>query len=79
MELLTEADKNTIKRNIGDAFRKILRLAELKIILRKKVRDRSERDFDKLVHFLEGFDYLKNQKQLGYIEMRELAQALTYK
>lgn len=33
MSLLTESEKNKIKRNIGDAFRRVLRQAEVKLIL----------------------------------------------
>lgn len=77
--MLTEAERNTIKRNIGDVFRKVLGLAEVKIILRKELHDRTEEDFDKLVRFLYKLDKFKNKKKYAYSEMRELAQILQYK
>lgn len=35
LALLTESEINSIKRNIGDAFRRVLTQAEVKLILMK--------------------------------------------
>ena len=77
MKVLTESERNKIKREIGDAFRKVLKQAEVKLILKKSPRLRAEPEIDKLVKFLDGYDYLK-KKNLTYSEMRELAQLVTF-
>lgn len=79
MKMLTESERNKIKREIGDAFRRVLVQSEVKLILKKQPRYRTEEEIDKLVKFLEGYDYLKREKSLNYSEMRELAQLLTFK
>lgn len=79
MKLLTEAERNKIKREIGDAFRRVLKLAEVKIILRKEPGDRGWEDIDKLVEFLGKLDFFKNLKNFGYSQMRDLALTLKYK
>ena len=76
--MLTEAEINKIKREIGDVFRRVLQQAEVKLILKKPPHMRKEEEFDKLVKFLMKYDYLTQQKNLQYSEMRELAQLLTY-
>lgn len=79
MKLLTESEINRIKRNIGDAFRNVLQQAEVKLILKRPPYQRKEHDLDKLVSFLQGYDFLRDQKKLSYSDFRELAQSLTYK
>lgn len=79
MSLLTESEKNKIKRNVGDAFRKVLRQAEVKLILMKQPINRIEKEIDKLVEFLRMFPFLAKDKNLQYAEFRELAQSLIFK
>lgn len=79
MNLLTESEINKIKRNIGDAFRKILQQAEIKLILKRPSNHRTESDIDKVISFLQGYHFLANQKKLSYSDFRELAQSLTFK
>ena len=52
MNLLTESEKNRIKRNIGDVFRRVLTQAEVKLILKKQPINRIEKEIDKLINFL---------------------------
>lgn len=43
MSILTEAEKNKIKRDIGSIFWKELNLAEIKITLKKPLTQRTEK------------------------------------
>lgn len=52
MNILTESQKNEIKRNIGNVFRKVLLQAEVKLILMKQPINRTEREIDRVVFFL---------------------------
>ena len=77
--MLTLAEKQDIKRKIGAAFLLILKTATIRIILQKNPADRSEKDIDRLIHFLKEIDYFKNNKELTYGDYRELSQLFTYR
>lgn len=75
MSILTEAEKNKIKRDIGEVFWNELMHAEVKLILKKPSHKRTEKEIDRLVSFLKRFEYMKN-KNLTYGDYRELSQTI---
>lgn len=64
MSILTESQKNEIKRNIGNVFRKVLLQAEVKLILVKQPINRTEREIDRVVFFLKTSQFLSRDKNL---------------
>lgn len=52
MSILTESQKNNIKRQIGDVFNNELQCAQAKIILKKPLHKRTDKEIDRLVNFL---------------------------
>ena len=76
--ILTESEKNEIKRRIGDAFLDILKQATIRIILQKDPRQRTETEIDRVIKLLQSFEFFKNNKKLSYCDYRDLAQMMTY-
>lgn len=58
IDLLTQAEINSIKRSIGSLFHKLLTLAEVKRALRIPSYVRSEKDTNRIVEFLQTQDML---------------------
>lgn len=78
MIILTESEKNEIKRRIGHAFLNILKQATIRIILQKDPMMRTEIEIDRVIKLLQSFDFFKNNKKLSYCDYRDLAQMMTY-
>lgn len=78
MKILTESEKNEIKRRIGDAFLNILKQATIRIILQKDPNQRTETEIDRVIKLLQSFDFFKNNQKLTYCDYRDLAQMMTY-
>ena len=78
MLLLTESEKEAIKRRIGDAFLSILKKATIRIILQKDPTIRSEIEIDRVINLLKSFEFFQNNKKLSYVDYRDLAQMMTY-
>lgn len=78
MFILTESQKNAIKRTIGEAFLNILKQATIRIILQKSPDKRQEKEIDHVVKMLKTVNFLKKNSSLTYSDYRELAQLVTY-
>lgn len=71
--LLTESEKNEIKRKIGRAMLNILKQATIRIILQKNPADRREDEIDRIIAMLKSIPYFKDDKNLSYPDYRDLA------
>ena len=78
MLMITESEKNEIKRRIGLSFLNILKQATIRIILQKAPTKRTEVEIDRVIKLLQSFDFFKNNKKLTYSNYRDLAQMMTY-
>lgn len=58
---------------------KILKQATIRIILQKDPTERSEREIERVIELLQGFEFFSKNKKLSYSEYRELALLMTYK
>lgn len=76
--MLTDAEKNRIKRDIGNVFHQLLTLAEVKRAIRIPAYVRSEKDTARIVKLLKSQEIFKD-KQFSNQEFRELADNLTFR
>lgn len=80
MQLLTDSEKNRIKRDIGNAFNTILFQVRVKQILRMPAVSRTDAQFDKVIQFLKQLDVFKDDlNDFDYQDWKELAQAMNIK
>lgn len=78
--LMEERGKEVQRKITGIKFRITdnFKLARAKNILTKDVGKRTEADIDFIVNLIQQIDFFREQKQLNYGELRDLASSFTY-